>query len=580
MLRIPIRLVVIGAILILVPLTLSVILAPHGTPAVAGNMVASPQQQTPTPPLHLAGSGGAYTAQANNQGTLADAGPLYGSKDGKTCQGTSGTIAKMIQLDFGWSADYLQNKYQKDTKTVLCNDTWPWQSTMNLHVVDVLKALGWPTDLLKAPYNTQVIAVRPLPSVDPTTNTQSWKAYDQQFQSTGPCDWVPNLVIARPHIDICAPFRGLLTQAEQSLKSVYDGALNQTNSFLWTTPTDPFTTDGSGLLDVWKGSWIVVTTLLVCVIAWASIRSMFGQTIHWLTYANAVEFLPRIVFALIAAYFSKEIFVILFQFSNALTHPFTTDTVKTLIDGQPNNTVAMVMQVVYAIMGFLLIVEEAARMAVLYLLFAFSPILFFLAALTETQSVAMSTFKAAILFALLQPAQAATLNVGSRVLSTVLTQHAGNLGVLNFLVAIAIMYICLMLFFSFNSLAFGRAGGPLGMAALGTSLGLAAGGAKVALSTAGKGAGVAGKAGRALDARVGVKHAPIPGSAWVTSNALSTATGVVDASVAAGGFMAQGSHLLVNAGMHAMKSPSMKHIGSAAGRAFGFQKTPPAKPKP
>jgi hypothetical protein len=300
---------------------------------------------------------------------------------------------------------------------------------------------------------------------------------------------------------------------------------------------------------------------------------MFGQTINWLTYANAVEFLPRIIFALFAAYYSKEIFLILFQLSNALTHSFSSDTVKTLIDGQANSTIATVLQVVYAVMGFLLIVEEAARMAVLYLLFAFSPILFFLAALTETQSVALSSLKAAILFALLQPVQAAVLNVGDRVLTSVLAQHAGNLGALNFLVAIAIMYICLMLFFSFNSLAFGKAGGPLGLAAMGTSLGLAAGGAKVALSGASKG-------GRALDARVGVKNSAIPGAAWAVSNVRSTIEGFGEAGLALGYFAAKGSNMLINTGVRAMNSPAMKNIGSAAGRHFGFQKTPPARPKP
>ena len=180
---------------------------------------------------------------------------------------------------------------------------------------------------------------------------------------------------------------------------------------------------------------------------------------------------------LLAAFYSKQFFLLLIQTNNALAAIFecsnvaaTTDCTKgvlnTVINAPTTGTVAGALQIVYGVMGFLLIIEEAARIAVIYLLFAFSPILFFLASLRETERWAKSTALAAILFILLQAMQAATLNVGESVLSGVFHNSASQLGFLNLLVAIAILYITLLLFFSITRMAFGFAGGPFALAPL------------------------------------------------------------------------------------------------------------------
>src|SRR5581483_3784502 len=122
---------------------------------------------------------------------------------------------------------------------------------------------------------------------------------------------------------------------------------------------------------------------------------MLGSTMNWLAYANLIEIIPRLLLGLLAAYYSKQFFLLLIQTNNALTSIFecanvaaTTDCTKnvlsTIINAHATGTVAESLQIVYGCMGFLLIIEEAARIAVVYLLFAFSPILFFLASLRET----------------------------------------------------------------------------------------------------------------------------------------------------------------------------------------------------
>lgn len=419
----------------------------------------------PLPPTspEQGGLGGAFGATSY---TLPSATPvtptpkLYGgSGAGGSCLGTLGAGNDMVKMDFGWASSVLTPKWQNDPSYRLCNDRYTWQTVTTLPLNTVLQTLQWPSDLMAPPYANQVVTLQPLSTFDPVTlqaQQQTQQTGNQQTPTeTNPqCLWHVNLPFVS-QIDICDPIRALVNAASAAVRGIYQNTEAQI-SFLWQTPLQPFQDDKtSGLLTVWSTSWAIVAACIVAVVAYAALRYMLGSTVNWLAYANLAELVPRLLFGLLAAYFSKEFFIMLIQGNNALTGIFNHNSIVTIVNGKASGIVDESLQILYGLMGLCLMVEEIARMAILYLLFAFAPILFFFASLRETQRWAKTAAVGTVVVVFIQAAQTATLDVGGLVLKTVLKNTDGNLSFLNLLISLAILYLTLMLFFSLARMALG-----------------------------------------------------------------------------------------------------------------------------
>lgn len=420
------------------------------------------------------GLGGAYGATSYSLPASATATPIptvsptatpvvvpprmYGGsgKDG-ACLGTSGAGDDMIKMDFGWDASVLSKQWKDYAKYRLCNDHYTWETVTALPVQKVLQTLQWPSDLLTSSYANQIVSLEPLSSFDPVTQ-QAQQQQQNQNSSTETnknCLWHVSFAFINGDIDICQPIRLIVNEASAGVRWGYQSTASQI-SFMWQTPTQPFQDDKkSGLLTVWSTSWEIVLACITAVVAYGGLRYMLGSAVNWLAYANIAELIPRLLFGLLAAYFSKEFFIMLIQGNNALAGIFNHDTIDTVINGKAAGVVTESLQILYGLMGLCLMIEEVARMAILYLLFAFAPILFFFASLRETQRWAKTAAVAAVVFVFMQAAQMATLDVGGRVLGTVLKNTGGDLTVLNILVSLAILYLTLLLFFALARMALG-----------------------------------------------------------------------------------------------------------------------------
>jgi hypothetical protein len=82
---------------------------------------------------------------------------------------------------------------------------------------EVFQTLHWPADLLLSAYRNQPIAAVSIREIDQKTTQEQQQERQQPFQSTGPCDWVPNLVVVRPHVNICEPIKGLVRAIAEGL---------------------------------------------------------------------------------------------------------------------------------------------------------------------------------------------------------------------------------------------------------------------------------------------------------------------------------------------------------------------------
>ena len=380
------------------------------------------------------GQGGAFgaTSYSNTTGSNAtvQGGTIYGGSgpDG-TCVGQSGTIIDILKEDFTWQygampVSIVADKWKNDTTDLLCNDFDPWTSNTTIGAVDALKTLHWPADLFiqnLLDHNTTLKAnAVTQPTVTTTKNAK--------------CTWQgPSILGQQVSIDFCSAARTLTDSGASVIRTIYTSTASQI-SFLWTTSLCPFgyqgnectTKDPSGLLSIWSTSWSIVLISVTAVLAYVALRFMIGSGVKWLEYATISELIPRIIFGLLAAYFSKDFFIMLIQGNNAVTAVFNQNSLNSTLNTPSYGIIANTLQIIMGLMGFALIIEAIARMAIIYLLFAFSPIFFFFATLRETQQWAKTAAKAAFLMVFLQAAQSATLDVGGKVLQAVLQGNQGN----------------------------------------------------------------------------------------------------------------------------------------------------------
>jgi hypothetical protein len=423
-------------------------------------------------------------------GVAPDLGGLGGYQAPSTafatpCVGTPQTPVAMFKQDFGIT-DYqaiLNKKYWNTQDKLLCNDHWPWQTQAVLPWSTIIKQLQWPTDLIQTQMENQVETVRPISIVDPTTEKQQEQTAAQQVANSAKpknaCDFVIPVLGWNIHLDVCSLLKTIVNSAFiKPIKNAAQSIIQQANGFLWSTPpADTYDLAKNPTMAFFNAvSLNLINILIVGVIAWLGLRYVLGGGFNWLSYASIQETLPRILFGLIAAYFSMQIAKVIIDGSNAFSGLFHGGMLQSMFNTQPDGTVAAVVQVIYVLMGVLLVVEDGARFAILYILLAFLPLLLFTMSLKETSHYAKGGIKALILFTFLQPAQIALMYLGQAVLTQVMTKDPGN--ILNYLIGIGIMFVTLSLFFSVSRVAFGGAFQPMGALATGAVAGFALGSAK------------------------------------------------------------------------------------------------------
>jgi hypothetical protein len=358
------------------------------------------------------------------------------------CNGLTSTPTQLFYyLGPGWTVNNLGAKYRNMTDSILCYDHWnpawsvPGGTWMN--ITDFLKTMQWPSDLFDPSAGTQIL-VMSLPGDSLGTGTSS----QDTTQNQNPCIWSPDLVIVHPNIDVCGFVSTILDATILApLKGAVTNLVGSANSFLWTTPPQDTYLNPSLTL-FWTTSLYIVDALLAAVLAWAAFRYMISKTFgSWLSYADLLEMLPRIVMALIAAYLSARICQIVIDGSNALSSVFNNDLLSGL-QNNPQDLFTTFVQILLCLLTLALILEEAVRYAILFILIGFAPIWVFCGALKETQFIFKGALKALFLISLLQPCQTAVLDLGQHLTDTI----GGTSGTfLYYLISIALMLFVLFM---------------------------------------------------------------------------------------------------------------------------------------
>ena len=347
-----------------------------------------------------------------------------------------GTPADMAQQDFQWPVTHLSSQYQHSTTPILCDDSWPWTAASCLPASAILAALRWPSDLLQQPFLSGPTCVQPRqPGGTPTP------APSPSPNGSGGCilnDFAPG---TPGGVNLCDAVGKIFDSL--FLEPIRNGVhwFMQQASFVWSTPPGA-TYQNTGLLAIWRVMLWIADSLLLLALVWTGTRVILGQQ-SWLAYADAIEILPRLLFATLAAHFSLHFGQIVIDGNNAFSSIFQDHQLIGLMDAKTGQAFVKFLQFFYGIMMLLLLLEGVLRIALLNLILIASPLWMFAWALAETERLARLGTTACIAIAFLQAIQLAVVTVGGNLLATLVTGTAPQFQLLNFLGGIATIYLAL-----------------------------------------------------------------------------------------------------------------------------------------
>lgn len=402
------------------------------------------------------------------------------SGPGASCKSSLwATPLHAIQLFWPGMAGFLAEKYASvattDLNGQLCFDNWNFQQmTCTMTIKQIFTVLGWPQDLLSS--NGEYVQC-----VAPLTNAQRGQLIYWQNQAsqttTAPASSNTSCVL---HLDVgitadipvCEVVKIIINATiAQPLNTALSIVRSQTDTFLWTTP-GAYSYENATVIKFWNISIGIVGVFLVVAIAWAGFRGMIGASQNWLSYAEALEYIPRILLGLALSIFSLQLCKGLITLTNALdTLGGSGSTIDQLVSIQPDRLITTVFAVLFEVVVFAVILEEIVRYAILYLLIGFAPLWCFAACLKEFSGLTKGCVKGLVWFALLQPLQNLLMLMGVGLVASLV--GSGTATILNYLVAIAIMIMTLSLFFVIARSTLGGIAAPAGAALLGAAAGAA-----------------------------------------------------------------------------------------------------------
>lgn len=343
---------------------------------------------TSTPGLSALNGGVQAQPTPSSSTPTGSTGKMYGgSGSNGTCAKTSsGSITFMIKQDFGWDPSVLNSKWRNDTTDQLCNDYWYWTVNADIEVSSVLTALHWPADLLQQQYLNQPTLVQPLSKVDPVVAAQQ-QQQQQNNSSGGSCVGVGG-------IDFGACWSGFWGAVGQGLGNFLHGLLDWLTSFIPMFTTSPeLSYSAQVVINLWQWALGVADAALVLFLVIGGYNAMMRHALG-ASYHSVLEFVPRLVLALVAANFSLPILSSFIELNNALClgvqGALATAGISQSLPAIVFNIIGLpsyeiIAYLTEAVMEILLLVEAIVRLGLLDLLLVLSPIWLFLLGLKQTE---------------------------------------------------------------------------------------------------------------------------------------------------------------------------------------------------
>ena len=377
--------------------------------AVPSAAVASPSQQ---------GQGGALVASDTAQ-TAA-------------CQ-HSGLAPALAKQAFGWDASYLNKKYLTAT---LCDDTLLSLPTSTCQPAQQLfQRIGWPQDLLNAPYNTQVVCTQAhqaatVPPQSSSSNAGSCLLNGlDPFQPINVCD-ILNFVAQAVAGNIVQSTQMIATQTEMLIDGI----------------PSTWTYGNHAVIALWTTMVAAVDLLVGMVILWTGLRYMLSGT-NAVEYASIVEVIPRLALTLLVVHFSLTLAQFGIDFFNALCSTVEGSLIPSVLIGGNNNLpiFAGFLGMFHSLLALFLIVQAALEIAGIVVMIPLGPLCLLCLFHPDTQRIARTWISAFGALCMMRFLQVLALVLGEQMLAAGFLNSMPAAEMLNLVLGIGVLGVAAMI---------------------------------------------------------------------------------------------------------------------------------------
>jgi hypothetical protein len=341
-----------------------------------------------------------------------------------------GSAPDLTKQEFGWNVSYLNTKY---LKTTLCDDTLLAMTTVLCQPANQLfLKIGWPQDLLKEPYGSQVVCTKvhqpvPTPTPLPTAN----------------CAFAA--IIPYSPVNFCA----ILSQVGQAVAGNFTQGVQtvatQTEALIDGVPAS-WTYQNSAVTAMWATMVVAVDMLVGMIILWTGLRYMLSGT-NAVEYSSIIEVLPRLALTLFVVHFSLTLSQFVIDFFNALCSVVQGSLIPSVLIGSNNNleVFAGFLGMFHSFLALFLILQAALEIAGIVVMIPLGPLCLLCLFHPDTARIArtwISTFGALCMMRFLQ---VLCLVLGEQMLAAGFLNSMPDAEMMNLVLGIGILGIAAMI---------------------------------------------------------------------------------------------------------------------------------------
>jgi hypothetical protein len=276
-----------------------------------------------------------------------------------------------------------------------------------------------------------------MPSSNPGTNSSSGNSWGLPGLPD-PGQWVQQA--------LSAAFTAIASGLLSGLRNILDWAMGlHTSSFNFISLTPPGGTyQSASVVSLWRWALGVMDAALAVIAMWGGYNALVRHQIG-ARYHSALEFLPRLALAALAANLSLLFAGFFIDLNNALCDGIGAASLPGYgqfgdIGNLGQDIALLLLALIYGVVGVLLVLQMLLRLALLDLLIVTGPLGLLCWALPQTQAWARLWTSTFVATTLVQFLQMATLKLGAALILELTPGRLDN-AVLTLLVGIADLYL-------------------------------------------------------------------------------------------------------------------------------------------
>jgi hypothetical protein len=342
-----------------------------------------------------------------------------------------GLAPDLAKQEFGWDASYLNKKYLTAT---LCDDTLLSLATVTCQPAQQLFGrIDWPADLLRAPYNTQVVCTKAHQSA--TVPPPS---------SSGPGSCLVNGLNPFAPVNVCDIFNTIGQAVAGTFAQGVHAIATQTEMLINGIPAS-WTYTNPAVTAMWKTMVAAVDVLVGLVVLWTGLRYLTSGS-NAVEYASIVEGIPRLALTLLVVHFSLTLAQFGIDFFNALCSTAEGSLIPSVLIGGNNNlpVFAGLLGMFHSLLALFLIFQAALEISAIVVMIPLGPLCLLCLFHPDTQRIARTWIAAFGALCMMRFLQVLCLVLGEQMLAAGFLNSMPAAEMLNLVLGIGVLGVAAM----------------------------------------------------------------------------------------------------------------------------------------